>query len=494
MKKFVILLPFVALFILPLLFYPGVDKSGWISNGDVHALLEFTASLLAITAGILVLLHFLTKGRWFYLIISTGFVLIGAEEFVHAIFSFNRIWSEIPPTLKLAISSTWLTGRFILSASFLTALIIGKREIVSAKRGQYAAGLILAGSICAASVTYLIFKSPFLPGFVQLGSITKKMIELSLALLFFVAFVFYVNFYIKHESRSPLLWSIIACIICQILVQLFVFNAEAFYDAHWDTAHLIVFLSYFFPIFGVWGETIQLHKTAQLQVIELGKEITERKRAEQALAESEIKFRWLYEYAPSAYHLLTSDGTLTDVNRRWCDLLGYRREEVLGRAIFDFVVEEEREAAKASFEKKKHSRQTYVEGSQRNFKTKDGALRTFKTYDFFVMDQRQKITSVQTTIEDITDRKRAEEALRKKDEHYRNVIESIFRFVPEGLLVLSEDFNPLKQNKAFGELVQQYAAQLGYTEQELAELITEQVRRKILSEDTTEIQIPKKRL
>ena len=92
------------------------------------------------------------------------------------------------------------------------------------------------------------------------------------------------------------------------------------------------------------------------------------------------------------------------------------------------------------------------------------------------------------------ERKQAEEALRKKDEHYRNVIESIFRFVPEGLLVLNEDFSPLKQNKAFGELVQQYAAQLGYTEQELAELITEQVRRKILSEDTTEIQIPKKRL
>ncbi|MDP2993918.1 MAG: PAS domain S-box protein, partial [Anaerolineales bacterium] len=212
------------------------------------------------------------------------------------------------------------------------------------------------------------------------------------------------------------------------------------------------------------------------KVVIVTSDITERKEAEQALAESEIKFRWLYEYAPSAYHLLTPDGTLTDVNRRWCDLLGYRREEVLGKAIFDFVVEEEREAAKASFEKKKHSRQTYVEGSERNFKAKDGALRTFKTYDFFVMDQRQNITSVQTTIEDITERKRAEEALRKKDEHYRNVIESIFRFVPEGLLVLSEDFSPLKQNKAFGELVQQYAAQLGYTEQELAELITEQVR------------------
>jgi len=154
------------------------------------------------------------------------------------------------------------------------------------------------------------------------------------------------------------------------------------------------------------GQPLKMHGTIQ--------DITERKRAEQALAESEIKFRWLYEYAPSAYHLLTPDGTLTDVNRRWCELLGYRREEVLGRAIFDFVVEEDREAAKASFEKKKQSSQSYVEGSERNFKTKDGALRTFKTYDFFVLDQRQNITSVQTTIEDITERKRAEEEIRHR--------------------------------------------------------------------------------
>jgi PAS domain S-box-containing protein len=155
------------------------------------------------------------------------------------------------------------------------------------------------------------------------------------------------------------------------------------------------------------------------------RDITERKREEQALAESEIKFRWLYEYAPSAYHLLTPDGTLTDVNRRWCELLGYRREEVLGRAIFDFVVEEEREAAKASFEKKKQSREPYVEGSERNFKTKDGALRTFKTYDFFVMDQRKNITSVQTTIEDITERRQAEVALRQAEARYRSVVEQV---------------------------------------------------------------------
>ncbi|MCX6036990.1 MAG: PAS domain S-box protein, partial [Chloroflexi bacterium] len=91
----------------------------------------------------------------------------------------------------------------------------------------------------------------------------------------------------------------------------------------------------------IWGSltlSMILDKDEEFQFyLVMIEDITERKRVEQALAESEIKFRWLYEYAPSAYHLLTPDGTLMDVNRRWCDLLGYRREEVLGKAIFDFV-------------------------------------------------------------------------------------------------------------------------------------------------------------
>jgi hypothetical protein len=61
-------LSFLLLFLLPLLFYPGVDTSAWRSSSDVHALLEFASSLLAITAGVMVLLHFFTTGRVFFFI------------------------------------------------------------------------------------------------------------------------------------------------------------------------------------------------------------------------------------------------------------------------------------------------------------------------------------------------------------------------------------------------------------------------------------------
>lgn len=89
-------------------------------------------------------------------------------------------------------------------------------------------------------------------------------------------------------------------------------------------------------------------------------------------------------------------------------------------------------------------------------------------------------------------RQQADETLRKKDEHHKAVIESIFKFVPEGVLVLTESLKLLKQNKAFDDIVQKYAPLLGYSEQKLADEIIQQLRSKILSGDTTEIRVPKK--
>ena len=283
MKKLVACLPFVALFALPLLLYPVVDASGWLSSSDMHSTLEFAASLLAVTAGIMILLHYFSTGRLFFLIISMGFVLIGTEEFVHAIFSLNRIWPEILPSFKYTISSTWLTGRYLLAASFIGALFFRKRETAPTQRVRVSVIYAIISIVTAGLLTLTIFSFPSLPDLVKLCSVTKILFELSLALVFFIAFLFYLNLYLKQQPRSPLLWSIVACIIFQVLVHIFVFNAQAFYDAHFDAAHLLVVLSYFFPIFGVWGETLQLQKTSQLQVTELEKATTERSRVEEEL-------------------------------------------------------------------------------------------------------------------------------------------------------------------------------------------------------------------
>ena len=46
-KEWIVWIPF---FVLPLLFYPGALRSSWVSNSDIHALLEFGAAVIALSA------------------------------------------------------------------------------------------------------------------------------------------------------------------------------------------------------------------------------------------------------------------------------------------------------------------------------------------------------------------------------------------------------------------------------------------------------------
>ncbi len=141
------------------------------------------------------------------------------------------------------------------------------------------------------------------------------------------------------------------------------------------------------------------------------KDISEEKKIKQALQNSEQRFKNLYEHAPIPYHTLSPEGILTNVNEKWCELFGYTKPEVLGKSIFEFIVENERQAAKDSFQKKRQSHQLYTSGHERRYKLKNGEERIFITHDFFTYAPDNTLLSVQTTLQDITDRKKAEEEI-----------------------------------------------------------------------------------
>ena len=68
----------------------------------------------------------------------------------------------------------------------------------------------------------------------------------------------------------------------------------------------------------------------------------EKEEAHHALRRSESHFKILYEQAPLGYQSLDEQGRFLDVNQAWLDLLGYTREEVLGKSFAEFLAPEER--------------------------------------------------------------------------------------------------------------------------------------------------------
>ena len=87
-------------------------------------------------------------------------------------------------------------------------------------------------------------------------------------------------------------------------------------------------------------QNAQLFEQSQHYVAELEARISERRRAEEALRESEERYRELFENARDAIYVHDLNGIYISVNRAAEELSGYTRDEILGRHFSDFVAKE----------------------------------------------------------------------------------------------------------------------------------------------------------
>jgi PAS domain S-box-containing protein len=148
------------------------------------------------------------------------------------------------------------------------------------------------------------------------------------------------------------------------------------------------------------------------------REITKRKQMEMSLKESEEKYRELFDNAPVGYHEIDRNGFIVRVNQTELNLLGYNIEEMIGKPIWNFIVDEiSEEVTKSKLDGIKELEKSY----ERTFLKKDSTTIPVLVEDHILKDSTGRISGIRTVIQDISRRKLAEETLKKNEERFRYV-------------------------------------------------------------------------
>jgi PAS domain S-box-containing protein len=134
----------------------------------------------------------------------------------------------------------------------------------------------------------------------------------------------------------------------------------------------------------------------------------ERRRAEEALRESEAKFKDLFDHAPVAYHELDKDGRIVKVNLTEQRVLGYTAEEMEGRKAWDFIIEPVSEEAIKS----KLTGNVPLQPFERTFIKKTGELVPMLVEDQLICDNSGGIVGIRSTLHDISQIKQMEADLK----------------------------------------------------------------------------------
>jgi diguanylate cyclase (GGDEF)-like protein/PAS domain S-box-containing protein len=221
-------------------------------------------------------------------------------------------------------------------------------------------------------------------------------------------------------------------------------------------------------------------------------DITERKQTEDALRQSEEKYRTILENMQEGYFELDLAGNYTFVNDAGCRNIGYHREELIGMNNRQYQDETTAQKTYQLF------RRLYRTGAQVKavdveIIRKNGTKGFNEVSVSFIRDSEGKPIGFRGISRDITDRKRAEEALRASEENFRRSLDES----PQGVRIISKEGETLYANRAildiFGydsiEELQTTPTVKRYTEQSYAAFKVRREERRLGKDNSPEYRI-----
>ena len=182
------------------------------------------------------------------------------------------------------------------------------------------------------------------------------------------------------------------------------------------------------------------------------KDITERKKAEEALRENEEKYRAIFESINDVYFRTDSDGRVTLISPSVRIQAGWDPEEIVGKQVADFYLNPDDH--KKTMEKLNES--GVVNDYELKLLAKDGSVIETSASSNLVFDKNGKSVGLEGVLRNITERKRAEVELQAREAYLDHLIEG----AQEAIVMADNDGKARRINKEFTKL-------FGYTHEEV---------------------------
>ena len=191
-----------------------------------------------------------------------------------------------------------------------------------------------------------------------------------------------------------------------------------------------------------------LSKGVIIGTISFGKNITEYRKTEKALKESEEKYRDLYEEAPDAYYSIGTDGRILKANKRASELYGLSNKNLIGKFIYEMYANTPTGKVKAKEILNKFLSGEKIKGEELEMRRVNGKITWISLSIKPIRDANGNIIASRSIAIDITERKETEKAL----EDSNDFLENLLAYANAPIIVWDPKFNITRFNHAFEAL------------------------------------------
>jgi PAS domain S-box-containing protein len=335
----------------------------------------------------------------------------------------------------------WIAARYMESLSlFLAPLFFGRK---------LKANLIFLGYTLVTSILllFIFYWNIFPVCFVEGVGLTpfKKISEYIISLILLGSIVLLLKNR-KEFERNVLQWVVWSILLSIVSELAFTFYIDA-YGLSNLIGHFFKILSFYF----IYKAIIETGLTKPYDLL-----FRNLKRREETLQRERDRARKYLDIAGVILVVIDSDRRVSLINKQGCVVLGYKEEEIIGKTWFDhFIPEAERDKVKAGLSK-------LITGDIQEFEyfeypilTKSGEERVIAWHNTLLKDEMDNVIATLSSGEDITERKKAEEALRES----QALFQKLAQVSPVGIFRTDAEGNCIYVNKRWQEIAGMSMAQ-----------------------------------